>query len=80
MWVWLHHITPIRVPLLMSHDTAALIGGLRQAVDNMLVRFASDPSLLLQAPPHDDALIQVMETLVSSRATPPSLPPLPPGG
>lgn len=65
---------------MLSHDTAALIGGLRQAVDDMLVRFATDPALLLSPSPHDEALIQVVESLVSCKATPPSLPSLPPGG
>ena len=65
---------------MMSHDSAALIGGLRQAVDDMLVRFATDPSLLLEPSPHDQALVQLVETLVSCKATPPSLPALPPGG
>ena len=80
-----HYVTimstcPPRLPLNMSHDSAALIGGLRQAVDDMLVRFASDPALLLHPSPHDEALMQVVSTLVSCRATPPSLPSLPPGG
>ena len=64
----------------MSHESAALIGGLRQAVDDMLVRFATDPSLLLQPSAHDEALIQVVSSLVSCRAKPPPLPSLPPGG
>lgn len=65
---------------MLSHDSAALVGGLRQAVDDMLVRFATEPGLLLQPSPHDEALVQVVETLVSCKATPPSLPSLPPGG
>ena len=69
-----------RIPLLMPHESAALVGGLRQAIDDMLVRMAMDPSLLMQPPPHDEAIIQTVNTLVSSKPTPPSLPTLPPGG
>lgn len=69
-----------RLPLLMSHESAALIGGLRQAVDDMLVRIATDPNLLTEHSPHNDAIIQAVTALVTSKLTPPNLPPLPPGG
>ena len=65
---------------MMSHESAALIGGLRQAVDDMIVRLATDPSLATDPPPHDSAVIQAVHALVSSKATPPTLPELPPGG
>ena len=64
----------------MSHDSAALIGGLRQSVDDMLVRIATDPNLLTQHSPHNDAIIQAVVALVTSKATPPNIPSLPPGG
>ena len=69
-----------RIPLQMPHEAAALVGGLRQAIDDMLVRMATDPTLLMQPPPHDDAIIQATSSLVSSKPTPPNLPALPPGG
>ena len=69
-----------RLPLLMSHDSAALIGGLRQSLDDMVVRVATDPNLLTQHSPHNDVIIQAVTALVTSKSTPPSLPPLPPGG
>lgn len=65
---------------MMSHESAALIGGLRQAVDDMIVRLATDPSLATDPPPHDAAIIQAVLALVSSKATPPNIPELPPGG
>ena len=73
-------ISIFRLPLLMSHDSASLIGGLRQAVDDMLVRVATDPNLLTEHSPHNDALIRAVTARVTSKSTPPSLPPLPPGG
>ena len=64
---------------MMSHDSASLIGELRQAVDDMLVRIAMDPNLLTEHSPHNDAIIQAVTALVLSRSTPPTLPPIPPG-
>ena len=58
---------------MMSHEVAALIGGLRQAVDDMIVRLATDPALVMNPPPHDSAIIQAVQALVSAKATPPSL-------
>lgn len=69
-----------RIPLVMSHDSAALIGGLRQAIDDMIVRLATDPTLATDPPPYDSAIIQAVFALVSSKATPPNIPNLPPGG
>jgi ATP-dependent RNA helicase A len=68
------------IPLMMSHESAALIGGLRQAIDDMIVRLATDPTLTTDPPPHDSAIIQAVFALVSSKATPPNIPELPPGG
>lgn len=65
---------------MMPHATAALTGGLRQAVDEMLVRVATNPSLLTQPAPHDEAIIHAVAALVSSKPTPPSLSQLPQGG
>lgn len=65
---------------MMSHEAAALIGGLRQAVEEMLVRVATDPSFLTQPSLHDEAIVQAVTTLVSSKPTPPTFPQLPPGG
>ena len=64
----------------MSHESAALIGGLRQAVDDMLVRMATDPTLATQPSPHDSSILQAAYTLTSSKLTPPSIPEQPPGG
>ena len=75
-----HTHTRIRIPLVLAPESASLIGGLRQAVDDMLVRMATDPTLLTHHSPYDDAIIQAVGSLVSSKATPPSLPQLPPGG
>ena len=58
----------------MSHDSAALVGGLRQAVDGLLMRVAAEPSLLAQPSTVDDAIMQVVGGVASSKATPPSLP------
>ncbi len=58
----------------MSHESAALVGGLRQTVDDLLVRMAMDPSLITCPSPNDEAIIQAVGALVSSKATPPSLP------
>ena len=58
----------------MSHEAAALIGGLRQAIDDMVVRLATDPTLVMNPSPQDSAIIQAVQSLVSSQATPPSLP------
>ena len=52
----------------MKHEEAALIGGLRQVVDDMLVRFAAEPSLLLQPPPRDEALLNLLCSLVTTIA------------
>lgn len=64
----------------MSHESAALIGGLRQAVDDMLVRMATDPTLATQPSPHDSSILQAVYALTSSKLTPPSIPEQPPGG
>ena len=69
-----------RITLMMSHESAALIGGLRQAVDDMIVRLATDPALAMAPSPYDSAIVQAVFALVSSRATPPNIPELPPGG
>jgi ATP-dependent RNA helicase A len=60
------------IPLMMSHESAALIGGLRQAIDDMVVRLATDPALLTNPSPQDSAIIQAVQALVSSKATPPT--------
>lgn len=65
---------------MMSHESAALIGGLRQAIDDMIVRLATTPSLATDPPPHDCAIIQAVQNLVSLKATPPSNPNTSPGG
>jgi len=52
----------------MAHEEAALLGGLRQAVDEMLVTFAAEPSYLLQPPPRDEALLNLMTSLVCTTA------------
>jgi ATP-dependent RNA helicase A len=62
------------IPLMMSHESAALIGGLRQAVDDMIVRIATNPAQVIDPSPLDSAVIQAVQALVSSKATPPTLP------
>ena len=59
---------------MMSHESAALIGGLRQAVDDMIVRIATNPAQVTNPLPLDSAVIQAVQALVSSKATPPTLP------
>lgn len=59
---------------MMSHKSAALIGGLRQAIDDMIVRLATDPSLATNPSSQDSTIIHTVQSLVSSKATPPSLP------
>ena len=69
-----------RIPLLMSHESAALIGGLRQAIDDMIVRLATDPAQVTDPPPHDSDIIQTVSALVSLKATPPDVPQTSPRG
>lgn len=59
-----------RIPLMMSHESAALIGGLRQAVDDMIVRLATDPTQTMDLPPSDSAIIQTVASLVSLKSAP----------
>ena len=59
---------------MMSHESAALIGGLRQAVDDMIVRLATNPAQVVDPPLLDSAVITAVQALVSSKATPPNLP------
>ena len=59
----------------MSLEAGALIGGLRQAVDDMLLRMATNPDLLIQHSPQDDSIIHAVESLVSIRTTPTVAPP-----
>ena len=54
----------------MTHQLAALIGGLRQAVDNLMVRILSDPQQLLNLSAQDQATIQAVKALVSCNTTP----------
>lgn len=69
-----------RISLTMSHESAALIGGLRQAVDDMIVRMATSPAQVMDPPPLDAAVVHAVQTLVSSKATPPTAPNEPPHG
>ena len=52
----------------MRHEEAALLGGVRQAVDNMLVRFAAVPAFLMRPPPTDEMLLNLMTSLVTTTA------------
>ena len=54
----------------MTHRSAALIGGLRQAIDDLMVRISSDPQQLLDPSPQDQAIIQAVKALVSANTTP----------
>ena len=57
----------------MTHQSAALIGGLRQAVEDLMVRISSDPQQLLDPSARDQATIQAVRALVSCNATPPTM-------
>lgn len=57
----------------MTHQSAALIGGLRQAVEDLIVRISSDPQQLLDPSARDQATIQAVRALVSCNATPPAM-------
>ena len=59
----------------MNLEAGALIGGLRQAVDDMLLRMATNPELLTHHSPQDDEIIHAVESLVSIKTTPPAAPP-----
>ena len=72
--LWCPFYFVVRIPLMMSHESAALIGGLRQAVDDMIVRIATNPAQVTNPLPLDSAIIQAVQALVSSKATPPTLP------
>lgn len=54
----------------MTHQSAALIGGLRQAIDDLMVRISFDPQQLLDPSPQDQAIIRAVKALVSSNTTP----------
>jgi len=54
----------------MTHHSAALIGALRQAIDDLMVRISSDPQQLLDPSAHDQAIIQAVKALVSCNTTP----------
>ena len=56
----------------MTHQSATLIGGLRQAVDDLMVRISSDPQQLLDPSAQDQATIQAIKALVSCNTTPPA--------
>ena len=60
----------------MSLESASLIGGLRQSIDGMLIRMATNPELILQHSPQDDAIVQAVNALVSSKLSPSNLPPV----
>ena len=54
----------------MSHQSAALVGGLRQAIEDMMFRMSSNPEQLLDPSPQDQAIIQAVKALVSCNCTP----------
>ena len=54
----------------MAHQSAALVGGLRQAIDDMMFRMSSNPEQLLDPSPQDQATIQAVKALVSCNSTP----------
>ena len=54
----------------MVHQSAALVGGLRQAIDDMMFRMSSNPEQLLDPLPQDQATIQAVKALVSCNCTP----------
>ncbi|XP_065917877.1 ATP-dependent RNA helicase A protein-like isoform X2 [Dysidea avara] len=58
------------LPLNMAHQSAALVGGLRQAIDDMMFRMSSIPEQLLDPSPQDQATIQAVKALVSCNSTP----------
>ena len=61
----------IRIPLTMSHTEAALIGCFRQTVDDLLVRMATDPTLVMHPPPRDEAIIRTLSALVCIKSASP---------
>ncbi len=67
--------TLYRIPLTLSLEAGALIGGLRQAIDDMLTRMATNPALLCRHSPLDDEIIHAVESLVCLKATPANPPP-----
>lgn len=64
-----------RIPLTLSLETGALIGGLRQAIDDMLTRMATNPTLLSRHSPLDDEIIHAVESLVCLKPTSAKPPP-----
>ena len=54
----------------MTHQSAALVGGLRQAIDNLMIRISSNPQQLLDPSPQDQAIMQAVKALVSCNTTP----------
>ena len=61
------------IPLAMSHEEGALIGCFRQTVDDLLVRMATDPSLVLHPTPRDEAITSVLGALVCIKSTSPGM-------
>ena len=57
----------------MTHQLAALIGGLQQAVEDPMVQISTDPQQLLDPSARDQATIQAVRALVSCNATPPAM-------
>lgn len=57
----------------MSHEEGALIGCFRQTVDDLLVRMATDPSLVLHPTPRDEAITSVLGALVCIKSTSPGM-------
>ena len=53
----------------MTHQLAALIGGLRPAVKDLMVRISTDPQQLLDPSARDQTTIQAVRAL----ATPPAM-------
>lgn len=56
----------------MAHHSAALIGGLRQAIDDLMVRISSNPQQLMDPSAQDQAIIQAVKAVVSCNTTPPT--------
>ena len=62
---------PPRIPLTMPHEEVALIGCFRQTVDDLLVRMATDPSLVTHPPPLDEAILRTLSALVCMKSADP---------
>lgn len=57
----------------MSHEEGALIGCFRQTVDDLLVRMATDPSLVMHPTPRDEAITSTLSALVCIKSVSPGL-------